>query len=483
MSLDGALISDVCAALSGGVPACFLVTGPARTGKSWLLEELRTGLHVTRPDAAVLSMSSPYHVLTLPTAAAESACALLLDDGDIVGEMLAALGQLDVLMRLAERIRATGGVFVCATRCVMPPPWLTRIWAAPTPFTLPTTLGPVAFFRACRRASVPEGGERTHCDISLRAALVHSPPELTNGIATAATQARRTLAGGLAPFVRTLPAGECSRQATLCGVTEQLVELTRILRAHHGPTSSGSVARTMRSSTGVLLYGPHGCGKSLLAVLCAESVPQLPFFFVSAPTLFSKFLGETEERLRAVFAAARAAQPSVLVIDNIESIALSRRKSDGTASDRADVNKRVLAALLCEMDGVDDGGRVLVIGASARPGDIDSALLRQGRLESLLHVGPPDGHVTFSMVEARLAAYSFSSSEERRDAATTMAAASAGCSPAAVALLCRGVLELVVEQYGSEAPARCSAEIVRTAIANVQRQLKPVRDVVLTPTK
>jgi hypothetical protein len=165
----------------------------------------------------------------------------------------------------------------------------------------------------------------------------------------------------------------------------------------------GAVAQALPPTTGILLHGPSGCGKSSFVRELAFRLPNVPFFFVSATRLFSKYLGESEARLRAAFQAARQVQPSVLVIDDIDAISPSRKVSassgDG-AGKGLDVTVRMLSALLIEMDGVDASRGVLVIGTTNRLDSIDKALLRQGRLETLIPVSEPTMEDSTAIVDA-----------------------------------------------------------------------------------
>jgi AAA family ATPase len=133
---------------------------------------------------------------------------------------------------------------------------------------------------------------------------------------------------------------------------------------------------------GVLLYGPPGCSKTLIArALANES--GLNFIAVKGPELLNKYVGESERALREVFRKARAASPSIVFFDEIDGLTTTRG-AESASSDK------LIATLLNEMDGVEELANVLVVAATNRPEVIDPALLRPGRLDRLLYVGPPD---------------------------------------------------------------------------------------------
>ncbi|KAH6906401.1 AAA family ATPase [Coprinopsis sp. MPI-PUGE-AT-0042] len=136
---------------------------------------------------------------------------------------------------------------------------------------------------------------------------------------------------------------------------------------------------------GVLLYGPPGCSKTVLARACATE-SGVNFVAVKGPELLNKFVGESERAVREVFRKARAASPSIIFFDEIDALATSRTSSDTGGSS----HEGVLTSLLNEMGGVQELVGVTVVAATNRPDVIDSALMRPGRLDRILYVGPPD---------------------------------------------------------------------------------------------
>ncbi|KFK34909.1 hypothetical protein AALP_AA5G209400 [Arabis alpina] len=140
-----------------------------------------------------------------------------------------------------------------------------------------------------------------------------------------------------------------------------------------------------RPPSGILMFGPPGCSKTLMARAVASEA-KLNFLAVKGPELFSKWVGESEKAVRSLFAKARANAPSIIFFDEIDSLASIR----GKENDGVSVSDRVMSQLLVELDGLHQRVGVTVIAATNRPDKIDSALLRPGRFDRLLYVGPPN---------------------------------------------------------------------------------------------
>jgi len=134
---------------------------------------------------------------------------------------------------------------------------------------------------------------------------------------------------------------------------------------------------------GVLLYGPPGTGKTLIAKAVANEV-DAHFISISGPEIMSKYYGESEQRLREIFEEAKENAPSIIFIDEIDSIAPKREEVTG------EVERRVVAQLLTLMDGLEARGQVIVIGATNRPDALDPALRRPGRFDREIEIGVPD---------------------------------------------------------------------------------------------
>ncbi len=134
---------------------------------------------------------------------------------------------------------------------------------------------------------------------------------------------------------------------------------------------------------GVLLHGPPGTGKTLLAKAVANET-NANFYHIGGPEIMSKFYGESEERLREIFKEAEENAPSIIFIDEIDSIAPKREEVSG------DVEKRVVSQLLTIMDGLESRGQLVVIGATNRVNALDPALRRPGRFDREIEIGLPD---------------------------------------------------------------------------------------------
>ncbi|CAL1290211.1 unnamed protein product [Larinioides sclopetarius] len=137
--------------------------------------------------------------------------------------------------------------------------------------------------------------------------------------------------------------------------------------------------------SGVLLYGPPGSGKTMLAKAVATEC-SLNFLSVKGPELINMYVGQSEENVRAVFAQARSAVPCIIFFDELDSLAPNR----GRSGDSGGVMDRVVSQLLSELDGLNKKSEVFVIGATNRPDLLDPALLRPGRFDRLLYVGIPE---------------------------------------------------------------------------------------------
>ncbi|MGK5679525.1 AAA family ATPase [Actinoplanes sp. URMC 104] len=207
---------------------------------------------------------------------------------------------------------------------------------------------------------------------------------------------------------------------------------------------------------GVLLYGPPGCGKTYL-VKAIAGTGKANVLSVKGAELLTKWVGESERAVRELFRRAREAAPTLVFLDEVDALAPTRgQASDGGTTDR------VVAALLTELDGVEDLRNVVVIGATNRPDLIDPALLRPGRLERLVYVPPPDAEARAAILSASAKAVPLDESVDL----TKLGAELEGFSAADCAALIR---------ESALAAMRDSLEATTVTAANVATARKRVR--------
>ncbi|CCW66094.1 unnamed protein product [Phytomonas sp. Hart1] len=235
----------------------------------------------------------------------------------------------------------------------------------------------------------------------------------------------------------------------LSHIQERLSIMISSLAFFKEPGSCGRLLGSLPTTTGILLFGPSGCGKSALVRRIAGAFPSMVFHFVECTKLFSKFLGESEEKLREVYRKARLRTPSVVVLDNMDIIAQSRGAMQGSdtsgGGNGVDVNRRMLACLLCELDGVTSNSGVLTIGITNAPHVIDKALLRRGRLESVIMVPPLTLQAAQDICRCFFENFK-ADPAERNDCIEVIAKASEGCSPVSLRFVLRKILETLLPQ-------------------------------------
>lgn len=152
----------------------------------------------------------------------------------------------------------------------------------------------------------------------------------------------------------------------------------------------------IKPPSGVLMYGPPGCSKTMIAKALANE-SGLNFLSIKGPELFSKWVGESERAVRDLFRKARQVAPSIIFFDEIDAISGERSKNSGSSN----VQERVLAQILTELDGISPLGNVTIVAATNRPDKIDSALLRPGRLDRIIYVPLPDEETRASIFKIK----------------------------------------------------------------------------------
>ena len=209
---------------------------------------------------------------------------------------------------------------------------------------------------------------------------------------------------------------------------------------------------------GVLLYGPPGCGKTLLAKAVANE-SEANFFAINGPEITSKYYGESEARLREIFKKAEENAPSIVFIDELDAIAPKREEVTGEAE------KRVVAQLLTLMDGLKGRGQVIVIGATNRVDAIDPALRRPGRFDREIEIRIPDEKGRLEILQIHTRGMPLADDVDLKKLASithgyTGADLEALCKEAAMKALKRYLP--LVEQYEGEIPREILDQMVVT---------------------
>ncbi len=190
---------------------------------------------------------------------------------------------------------------------------------------------------------------------------------------------------------------------------------------------------------GVILAGPPGTGKTLLARAVAGEC-DAHIESVSGPELLSKWVGATEEALRTIFERAREFSPSIILFDEIDSLAVSRGSAD------AQYQKNMVTQLLALLDGLEERGKVFVIATTNRPDDIDSALRRPGRFDQVIHMGPPDERGRIAIFRHYLKPLVLDPTLDRDCLATDLASHTPGFTGADIAHFCQNAARICVKE-------------------------------------
>ncbi|MDR0777892.1 MAG: CDC48 family AAA ATPase [Methanomassiliicoccaceae archaeon] len=222
------------------------------------------------------------------------------------------------------------------------------------------------------------------------------------------------------------------------------------------PLKYGKVFEHMnaRPPKGILLYGPPGTGKTLLAKAVATE-SEANFIAVNGPEFLNKWVGESEKAVRETFRKARLAAPCVIFMDEIDSIAPVR----GTGGD-SNVTERVISQMLTEMDGLQALNGVVIIAATNRPDIIDPALLRPGRFDKSILIGPPDK-------ESRISIFKIHTKEKPIDADVNideLAEMTEGCTGADIAAICNEAVMTAVRELVASGNVPTDDEIKRCKV-------------------
>ncbi|QSL65331.1 hypothetical protein MERGE_002641 [Pneumocystis wakefieldiae] len=176
---------------------------------------------------------------------------------------------------------------------------------------------------------------------------------------------------------------------------------------------------------GILLYGPPGCSKTLIAKAAATEAG-INFFAIKGPEVFNKYVGESERAIREIFRKARLASPSMIFFDEIDALSINRGSGEET-------NDRVLSALLNELDGIENLINVTVLAATNRPDVIDNALLRPGRFDKIVYVGLPDLETRKDIFKIKFRTMNIANDVDIQE----LSEKTDGCSGAEIAALCQ----------------------------------------------
>ena len=224
------------------------------------------------------------------------------------------------------------------------------------------------------------------------------------------------------------------------------------------PLKYGKVFEHMNAKPpkGILLYGPPGTGKTMLAKAVATE-SEANFIAVKGPEFLNKWVGESEKAVRETFRKARQASPCVIFMDEIDSITPER----GTSGD-GNVTERVISQMLTELDGLESLNDVVVIAATNRPDIMDPALLRPGRFDKSVYIGPPDNVSRISIFNIHLAEKPVAEDVDVKE----LAERTEGCTGADISAICNEAVMTAVRRIiepgkvpSDEAIAECKVEM------------------------
>ncbi len=194
---------------------------------------------------------------------------------------------------------------------------------------------------------------------------------------------------------------------------------------------------------GILLYGLPGTGKTLLAKALAHE-SEINFISVRGPEFLSKWVGESEKKVRETFHKARTAAPCIIFMDELDAIAPARGRNGGSGNQ---VTERIVSQLLTEIDGLNSLKDVVLVAATNRPDILDPALIRAGRFEKQIEIGLPDKTVREKIFEIHLSGLPLDSDVDLKSLALGME----GKTGADIESLCKEAVQLAIREYISNA--------------------------------
>ena len=211
----------------------------------------------------------------------------------------------------------------------------------------------------------------------------------------------------------------------------------------------------------MLLYGPPGCSKTLIAKAVATEA-SLNFLAVKGAELLSMYVGESERSIREIFSKARAASPSVIFIDEIDAIGASR----SIAGQHEGLN--VLTTLLNELDGIEVLKGVFVLAATNKPQILDPALMRPGRLDTLLYIGLPELETRLEIIKIKTKGMDI---DDNLDIAR-FATQTDGYSGAEIASICQKAgFAALEEQISTGSPQKIANRHLEIALLGMPKQI------------
>ncbi|HPH48711.1 MAG TPA: AAA family ATPase, partial [Methanothrix sp.] len=254
-----------------------------------------------------------------------------------------------------------------------------------------------------------------------------------------------------------LPAVSWSDLGGLGSLKQELIE------AIEWPLKRPEKFRQMgvRPPKGVLLYGPPGTGKTMIAQAVANETAA-NFISVRGHQMLSKWMGESEKAIREIFRKARQVSPAIIFFDELDSIAPMRGTDEGSH-----VMERVVNQLLSELDGLEALKDVVVIAATNRPDILDPALLRSGRFDRMLLVGPPDKLGRHEILKIHAAAMPKAEDVNLEE----LAELTEGYVGSDLSLLCREAAMLALRQEGEKVEMKDFREALRKVRPSVEENM------------